>query len=91
MKFIYPAVIRKTEEGRFQAEFPDLTGCLVEADCLEDVLEAAKEAEYNWISLELEEDGELPPRTELSELALQEGESARYLSATIKFFEGWEE
>ena len=30
MKFIYPAVFRKTDDGRYQAFFPDLACC--EAD-----------------------------------------------------------
>ena len=32
MKFIYPAVIRKTEEGKFQASFPDLECCYAVGD-----------------------------------------------------------
>ena len=91
MKFVYPARIRKTETGKFHAEFPDLEGCTAEADDLEDVLEKAKEAEYNWISVELEEEHELPARTELADLKPSEGEIVRDLSATVKFFEGWEE
>lgn len=91
MKFVYPAVIKQTEAGKFRAEFPDLAGCCAEADDLEDVLEKAKEAEYNWIALELEEQLSLPARTELSDVKKQEGEIVRDLSATIKFFEGWEE
>ena len=91
MKFVYPAIIKKTEAGTFRAEFPDLKDCAAEAGDLEDVLEKAKEAEYNWIALELEEERELPPRTELCDLKPLEGEIVRELSATVKFFEGWEE
>ena len=36
MKFIYPAVIRKTEEGKFQASFPDLECCYAVGDTLEE-------------------------------------------------------
>ena len=27
MKFIYPAVFKKTEDGRYKGTFPDLEGC----------------------------------------------------------------
>lgn len=92
MKFIYPAVIGQKEDGGYRAHFPDLAQCVVEADSLEEVIEKAKEAEFNWISAELEEEGaELPPRSEVSEIALKEGQILRNISTTIKFFEGWEE
>lgn len=91
MKFIYPAVIRE-ENGRFKAEFPDLAQCTAEADSLEDVIEKAKEVEYNWIALELEEaEPQLPARTEISDIKIKDGEIVRNISATVKFFEGWEE
>ena len=91
MKFIYPAVIRQEEDGRFHAQFPDLADCKAEADTLEDVIEKAKEAEYNWIALELEEENELPARTEAADIHAKEGEIVRNISTTVKFFEGWEE
>ena len=36
MKFIYPAVFRKNEEGRYKAFFPDLACCEAEGDTLDD-------------------------------------------------------
>ena len=35
MKFIYPAVFRKNEEGRYKAFFPDLACCESDLDLLE--------------------------------------------------------
>ena len=55
MKFIYPAVFRKTENG-YHAFFPDLECCEASGDTLDDAIENANEACRNWITVELEED-----------------------------------
>ena len=60
MKFIYPAVFRKTESGTFKAFFPDLECCYAEGDTLDDAIDKANEAAYDWISVELSEEGALP-------------------------------
>ena len=41
MKFIYPAIIRKEENGTFKATFPDLACCEATGDSLDDVIEKA--------------------------------------------------
>ncbi|HJB28151.1 MAG TPA: type II toxin-antitoxin system HicB family antitoxin [Candidatus Blautia faecavium] len=91
MKFIYPAVFRKIEEGKFTGYFPDLECCYAEGETLDDAIEAANEAAYNWISLELEEDGELPPISDKSDMDLKEGDIVRNISVNIRFYEGWDE
>ena len=92
MKFIYPAVIRKTEEGKFQASFPDLECCQASGDTLEEAVDKANEAAYDWISLELsEDDGELPSISDKEDMELQEGDIVRNISVNIRFYEGWDE
>ena len=91
MKFIYPAVFRKIEEGKFTGYFPDLECCYAKGETLDDAIEAANEAAYNWISLELEEDGELPAISEQSDMDLKEGDIVRNISVNIRFYEGWDE
>ena len=55
MKFIYPAVIRKTEEGKFQASFPDLECCYAVGDTLEEAVDNANEMTgCIWKSLRME-------------------------------------
>ena len=56
MKFIYPAVFRKTDRGTYKGFFPDLAECYGEGETLDEAIEEANEAAYNWISLELDED-----------------------------------
>ena len=52
MKFIYPAVFSKTDDGSYQGYFPDLECCYAKGDTLEDAVDDANEAAYNWISTE---------------------------------------
>ena len=92
MKFIYPAVFRKTETGKYKAHFPDLECCYAEGDTLDDAIENANEAAYNWIELELSEDNcTLPSVTDASDIEVKDGEIVRNISVNIRFYEGWDE
>jgi predicted RNase H-like HicB family nuclease len=91
MKFIYPAVFRPMEDGTYKAFFPDLDCCQAEGDTLDEAIDNANEAATNWISLELEEDGELPSISDEDDLELQEGDIVRNISVNIRFYEGWDE
>ena len=91
MKFIYPAIIRKEENGTFKATFPDLA-CEAIGDSLDDVIEKANEAAVGWLELELSEEMPmLPPVTDKDDLVLEEGELVRDICANVKFYDGWEE
>lgn len=91
MKFVYPAVFQKTENGTFKGYFPDLECCYGEGDTLDDAIEKANEAAYDWISLELSEEGQLPPISDPSDLELGEGDIVRNISVNIRFTDGWDE
>ena len=56
MKFIYPAVFRKKQDGGYHAWFPDLECCEASGETLDDAIDNANEACRNWITVELEED-----------------------------------
>ena len=64
MTFTYPAVItpHKDDDG-FHIVFPDLELCEGDGPDLEDALDDAREAAYNWLMLELEEGGEFPAQS----------------------------
>ena len=92
MRFIYPAVFRKTEDGTYEGHFPDLECCYAKGDTLEDAVDNANEAAYNWLSLELsEEDCNLPSVSDESDMDLQDGDVVRNISVNIRFYEGWDE
>ena len=70
MKFIYPAVIRKNNEGKYDAFFPDLECCYAQGDTLEEAVDNANEAAYNWLYVEvIEDDGQLPPVSDPGDLS----------------------
>lgn len=92
MKFTYPAIFKKTEDGRYRGYFPDLAMCEAEGDDLEDAIRDAIEAEGDWIRLELEEeDPVFPAISNPEDLVLEEGEFVRNIGVNIRFYEGWDE
>ena len=92
MKFIYPARISRTERGTWRAVFPDLAGCTAEGDTVEEAVKLANEAACDWISRELsEEDGQLPPVTDVRDMELEEDEIIRNICVNIRFTDGWDE
>lgn len=91
MKFIYPAVLRKTESGSYKAFFPDLEGCYANGDTLEEAVDHANEAAYDWIYLELSEDGHLPPITDINDMELEEGDVVRNICVNVRLTDGWDE
>ena len=61
MKFYYPVVIGRKDDGGWHASFPDLAMCEVDGTDEFDVLQNARDAAYSWIDLELQEkDPKLP-------------------------------
>ena len=69
---------------------PDLAECYGEGETLDEAIEEANEAAYNWISLELDEDDcQLPPVSDEDDLELEDGDIVRNISVNIRFYEGW--
>lgn len=84
MHLTYPAVFTPKPEGGYRVNFPDLKDCVAEGPDLEDSIEHAKEAAIGWIEVELEEDGELPPRSLEADIALEEGQFVRMLQLIFR-------
>lgn len=91
MRFIYPAIIRKQENGTFHAFFPDLEDCHANGDTIDEVLDNANEAAANWIAVELEMEGQLPPISDEVDMQLQEGDIVRNIAVTMRMTDGWDE
>ena len=79
MKFIYPAVFRKNEEGRYKAFFPDLACCEAEGDTLDDAIDNAND------------EMDLPAISDESDLDLLEGDIVRNIQVNIRMYDGWDE
>ena len=91
MRFIYPAIFRKTETGTYKGFFPDLEDCVSEGDTLEEAVDNANEAALNWITVELEDDCPLPSISDIEDMPLKEGDVVRNIAVTIRFMDGWDE
>ena len=101
MKFIYPAVFHKTEEGHYKGYFPDLECCYGEGETLDEAIESANEAARDWITLELSEDEPMIPYvSDIEDIEVKDGEERtilnkkvtfRNISMNIRFYEGWDE
>lgn len=92
MKFIYPVVFRKDEDGKYKGFFPDLECCYAQGDTLDEAMDNAGEAAYNWIYAELTEDEmDLPAVSDESDLSLQEGDIVRNILVNIRLYDGWDE
>ena len=94
MKFIYPAIIHKSGDERFEAYVPDLEGCRAEGFSLDDVMEEMNHAMLDWITLEIDDgDGTLPPISEAEDLEglLTEGDLVRNVCVTYRSYDGWDE
>lgn len=90
MKFIYPAIIKKTANG-YQATMPDLEDCSAEGDTLDEVLDNANAAVLSWIEVELESECYLPPVSDEDDLSLEEGEFVRNICVTMRMSDGYDE
>lgn len=92
MKFVYPAVFHKAEDGKYHASFPDLTGCEAIGDSLDEAVEQANEAAYTWIEVELnEETPDFPAVTDIEDIPVSDGDVVRNISVNIRFYDGWDE
>ncbi len=85
-------VVTKQEDGTYAGEFPDLKMCCCKGDSLQDCLDEAQQAAYNWIELELtEDDPQMPHVTDLDDLKLKENQEARNIKVHFRMMEGWDE
>ena len=92
MKFYYPVVIGKKDEGGWHASFPDLAMCEVDGTDEFDVLQNALDAAYSWIDLELQEkDPKLPSPSDPKDVKTAPGQEVRMILVNYRMTEGWDE
>ena len=86
MTLIYPAGLtpHKEDEG-YHVTFPDLVGCEADGPDLQDALENARAAAYDWVCVELEEDDpDMPEVTHEEDILLDEGSFVRQIMIIVK-------
>lgn len=93
MRFCYPAIFKKREDGSFEGRFPDLAGIAVTGYSLDDAIRNAIMAENDWLGVEFEDEAfpVLPTVSDLDDVELEEGEIWREIAVNFKFTEGFDE
>lgn len=92
MKFYYPVILTKKEDGSYHGSFPDLAMCEVDGKDEFDVLAKAQEAAYTWIDVEMQEDDpKLPPTTDPKDIEKKPGTDVRMILVNYRLTEGWDE
>lgn len=85
MTFTYPAVFTPHKDGKgYHAVFPDLECCEADGQDLEDAIEDARDAAYNWLLVELEDGGDFPGQTHVEDMDLPEGAVVKNIMVRIK-------
>ncbi|MFW6174339.1 MAG: type II toxin-antitoxin system HicA family toxin [Chloroflexota bacterium] len=56
----YPFNVYADPEGGYVAEFPDLPGCVTQADTLQELIEMAEDARVGWIETVYEDGQDIP-------------------------------
>lgn len=83
MKLFYPAVFYY-EENSYTVEFPDLPGCVTQADDLENAFAMAAEVASGWILTSIEDDEEISPPSSIEQLQIEDTYSfINYVSLDI--------
>ncbi len=91
MRFSYPAVLQPQPDGSYTGYFPDLEQCTFHGRTLMEALDAARDAEDVWLSLELSESMGLPPRTYSEDMTLAPGEFMREIAVILRLTDGYDE
>lgn len=67
-------------------------GCFGEGDTLDEAIESANAAAFDWISVELSEEvPELPPITDPDDMELEDEDVVRNIQLNIRLYDGWDE
>ncbi|MDO4953429.1 MAG: type II toxin-antitoxin system HicB family antitoxin [Synergistaceae bacterium] len=78
----YPALISK-EDNAYCVLFPDLPGCLTQADTLEGALVQAKDALAGWLFYSERDGDTIPAPTDIRELKMQSGQISALISVRM--------
>ena len=90
MKFMYPAVFRKNEDGTYNGYFRISNAAPPPEIHWTKPSRMPTKPPTNWITVELdEEEPNLPSISDPSDLNLTPEDIVRIISVNIRFYEGW--
>lgn len=85
MKYVYPAVFTKEDEG-YSVFFPDLEGCYTCGDDLEDALRMAEDVLAFTLYDYEKESKEIPEHSDLKAIEVEDNKFANYIACdTIEY------
>ena len=89
LKLVYPAVFKPftDQSDGYVVEFPDLPGCVTEGKDMEQAIEMGIDAASGWILGELEDGEHIPPASDYSEIAVENGCMINMLLLDIDAYE----
>lgn len=88
MKYVYPAIITEVKGEGYGVEFPDLKGCVDEADDLYTALEIAKDGLNDWLMFLEDTKKPIPAASDIRSLKLEAGQIATLIWADTEKWRG---
>ncbi len=85
MKYVYRAVFKPLDQGRYFIEVPALPGCLSEGKDLYDAIYMIRDACAMWLALTEEENGTIPP-DESADIVLDPGDFISYIDVDTQVY-----
>lgn len=68
MRYVYPAIFKRLEDGKYFIRVPDLPGCVTEGKDLLDALDMAKDAIAMWLCDAEDNNENIPPASNLFDI-----------------------
>lgn len=73
-EYLYLAIFTECSQNKYVVKFPDLEGCIVKSDSIEEGITKAKKALEECLFKILKDGGEIPTPKEAKDITLKEGE-----------------
>ena len=80
MKYVYPAILTPESDGRFDARFPDLPGCVTYGDDLADALEMGRDALAMWLCDAEDKREPIPRASRISGVEYEDGSFVSFVN-----------
>ena len=84
MKYVYPAVFHKNDDGSYTVCFPDLPGCFSEGKSLANALFMAETALAQWIGYLADKKRSIPEASDAASINVDNGELVNLIRADVK-------
>lgn len=92
MRFVYPAVFKKTEQGTFRGMYPDFGNFGIEDPTFENTIREMTELLRGWITEDIQQGEKLPPVSDIADVRRKYPEDdVRNIAVIVRVQDGWDE